>query len=225
MVEEMEYLIRQYGVKAIDFRDAVFTLDRERIIKLSHEIINRKIEVIWSCETRLDRLDKELIELMHWAGLRHLNVGVESFDPAVLKQSSRLPIEAKHQEEIIGYCHSLGVSLATFYILGLEADTRETILKTIAYAKKLNTLVAQFTVSTPYPGTRFFEKIKSENRLLSQNLTDYDAYTPVYRHDNLNSAELLGLKEKAFVSYYFRPRYLFKHMPKYFFEKFLKPLL
>ena len=221
VADEIQYLIKEYGVKAIDFRDAVFTLDRERTIKLMQEIIKRQIKIIWSCETRLDRLDKELIKIMHQAGLMHINVGIESFDSEVLKKSNRLPIEYKHQEEIISYCHKKGITVAAFYILGLENDTEETILKTIEYAIKLNTLVAQFTISTPYPGTCFFDKIKSEGRLLTENWTDFDAYTPVYKHQFVTAEKLLALKEKAFVSYYFRRAYLFKHMPRYFWEKYI----
>lgn len=234
IIKEMEYLKNEYGVKAIDFRDAIFTLDKERTLRLCQSIIEKKLDIIWSCETRLDCLDEGLIEVMHQAGLRNLNVGIESASAEVLKKSNRLPIEVSHQEGIISYCHKLGISVAAFYILGLEGATEESILATIDYASKLNTLVAQFTISTPYPGTSFFDKLQSEGRLLTVSWEDYDAYTPVFRHNNLTPQQLLRLKEKAFVSYYFRLPYLFKHIfrlsylskqlkliPKYIFKKFL----
>jgi len=103
----------------------------------------------------------------------------------------------------------------------MEGDTEETVEETINYAKKLNTLVAQFTISTPYPGTAFFEKLKNEGKMNTFDWEEYDAYTPVSEHEFLSGQKLLALKEEAFVSYYFRPAYLLRHMPKYFFEKFL----
>ncbi len=163
--------------------------------------------------------DKDLLKIMRGAGLRHLNLGVESASEAVLIGSKRLPIKAVHQEEIINYCHKIGITVAAFYIIGLENDTRETIRQTINYAKKLNTLVAQFTIGTPYPGTQFFAKMKEEGRLTTLDWPEYDTYNPVYRHQYLTAAELLRLKEKAFISYYFRPAYLLRHMPKFIKEK------
>jgi len=223
VIEEMEYLKKEYGVRAIDFRDPIFTLNKERTIELAKELTSRRLDIIWSCETRIDCLDKELIKIMQKAGLRHINVGIESQDEAVLKGSKRLPIKASHQEEIIAFCHKIGISIAAFYIIGLVDDTKESVQKTINYAKKLNTLIAQFTVATPYPDTAFFQQLKHADRLLTFDWEEYDTYNPVFTHEFLSREELLALKEKAFVSYYFRPSYLLRHMPKYIFDKFLWP--
>ncbi|MBU2265028.1 radical SAM protein, partial [Patescibacteria group bacterium] len=221
VIGEMEYLKKNYGVKAIDFRDPIFTLNRERIIKLAQEIVKKKIGIIWSCETRIDCLDEELLSQMKQAGLRHINVGIESFNEEVLKRSKRLPVKIIHQEKIISFCHKNGITVAAFYIIGLEGDTQASVNQTIEYAKKLNTLVAQFTIGTPYPGTEFFAKIKQEGRLVKKDWQEFDTYNPVYQHENLSRENLLALKEKAFVSYYFRPSYLLKHMPKFIIEKIL----
>jgi len=215
----LEYLVGEFGARAIDFRDPIFTFNRERTMDFAGQLIEKKLDLIWSCETRTDCLDKDLLKIMREAGLRHLNLGVESASEAVLIGSKRLPIKAVHQEEIINYCHKIGITVAAFYIIGLENDTRETIRQTINYAKKLNTLVAQFTIGTPYPGTQFFAKMKEEGRLTTLDWPEYDTYNPVYRHQYLTAAELLRLKEKAFISYYFRPAYLLRHMPKFIKEK------
>ena len=221
VIEEMEYLKNNYGVRAIDFRDPIFTINRERILKFAGELIKRKMDIIWSCETRVDCLDENLLKVMYQAGLRHINIGVESASPGVLKKSSRLPADIGHENRIVEFCHKNGISIAAFYIIGMEGDTEETVEETINYAKKLNTLVAQFTISTPYPGTAFFEKTKSQGQINTFDWEQYDAYSPVLKHEFLSGQKLLALKEEAFVSYYFRPAYLLRHMPKYFFEKFL----
>ncbi len=223
VIGEMEFLKKNYGVKAIDFRDPVFTLSRERTVKLVQAMMKKRLDIIWSCETRVDCLDKELILLMKRSGLRHINIGVESFNEEILKKSKRLPIRATYQEDIISFCHKNGISIAAFYIIGLEGDTKNSVRQTIKYAKKLNTLVAQFTINTPYPGTEFFNQAKAQGRLLTRDWEQYDIYSPVLQHDNLSPADQLALKEEAFVSYYFRLRYLLTHMPKYFLKRFLWP--
>lgn len=221
VIEEIKYLVKKYNIKAIDFRDPLFTCHRQRVKEFAERLINNKIKVIWSCETRLDQIDKELLNVMHRAGLRNVNVGIESSDAEILKKSQRLPIANDYQKEMVAYCHRLGITVAAFYLIGLEDDTEESIGQTVTYAKKLNTQVAQFAIITPYPGTNFFAKLETEGRLISRNWEDYDEYTNVFRHKNLTSEKLLALKEWAFVSYYFRPVYFFKHLPKYIFEKFL----
>lgn len=219
VIAEIEHLVKKYQVKAIDFRDPIFSFDRSRTLEFCRQLAAKKFDLIWSCETRMDRLDEELLMKMKKAGLRHINVGIESFDEEVLKSSGRLPVAIEHQEKMLSFCARQGISVAAFYILGMENDTRETIERTIDYAKDLNTLVAQFTLSTPYPGTEFFEKMKEESKVETFDWEKYDAYTPVFKHKNLSNGQLLELKEKAFVSYYFRPAYLLAHMPKYFCQK------
>jgi len=214
IVEEIEYLIKNYKIKAIDFRDAIFTLDKERALELAEEIIRKKIKIIWSCETRLDRLDEDLINKMKEAGLRHLNVGIESYSEEVLKEQKRLPINLKHQENIIKYCHDNDVSIAAFYIIGLDSDTVETVQSTINYARKLNTMVAQFAISTPYPGTDYYKELKEQDRIKDFDWENFDEYTPIVKHKNLSDQKLLELKEQAFTSYYFGSSYIFKNYPK-----------
>jgi anaerobic magnesium-protoporphyrin IX monomethyl ester cyclase len=123
--------------------------------------------------------------------------------------------EKDRQEEIIRYCEKKGISIAAFYIIGLSGDTIESARRTLDYAKKINTLVAQFTICTPFPGTKFYEEKK--NYIYEKNWEKFTSYNPVYEHENLNKKELLGLKEEAWISYYFRPSYIIKHLKKILF--------
>jgi radical SAM superfamily enzyme YgiQ (UPF0313 family) len=137
-------------------------------------------------------------------------VGIESVNQEVLKKATRKSATIKKQNEIVDYCHKKGIRVAAFYIFGLPEDTEESIKQTIKYAKKLNTMVAQFFISTPFPGTKFYEQVKEE--IYDHDFSHYNSYTPVHRSLNLTKKQLLKLKEKAFVSYYFRPRYVFRFL-------------
>ncbi|MCX5907570.1 MAG: radical SAM protein [Deltaproteobacteria bacterium] len=220
VIGEMEYLKKDYGVGGIHFRDPIFTLDQERIHTFAEELIHKRLDIPWSCETRVDCLEKGLLRKMRKAGLRHLNMGIESSNGGILKKNGRLPAKFAHQEEIISFCHKMGITVAAFYILGLPGDAEQTIKQTIDYAKRLNTLVAQFGISTPYPGTPFFDQLQNEKRITSWDWDQYDSFTPVFKHPTLTHDHLLFLKESAFVSYYFRIPYLFRHLPLLFWKKF-----
>jgi anaerobic magnesium-protoporphyrin IX monomethyl ester cyclase len=207
VIDEMKYLKRNFKVKGLLFRDPVFSLDKQRTAEIAKEIIKNRLNIKWACETRLDLLDTNLIDLLYKAGLRAVNVGIESEDENILKSSKRIPIKKSHQEKIIKYCDKKGINVSAFYILGLLEDTKESILKTIKYAKKLNTHVAQFTINTPIPGTGFYEEFK--DKLTTNDFEKFNTYNLVFKHKNLTRKQLMKLKEKAFVSYYFRLKYIF----------------
>lgn len=210
VVDEIEYLQKEYNIKGLMFRDPMFSLNPEKTRIMAEEILKRKIKIEWGCETRLDKLDEKLLDILYDSGLRAIKVGIESANNEVLEKSGRQPIEKTHQEKIIKYCDKKGIRVIGFYIIGLPDDTEKTIKETIKYAKKLNTDFANFTLCTPIFGTQFFEQIK--NDLITHNWEDFDNFHVVFKHKNLTKEKLLNLQEKAITSYYFRPRYVLKHL-------------
>jgi radical SAM superfamily enzyme YgiQ (UPF0313 family) len=158
----------------------------------------------------MDCLDVDTLELMARAGMRVVNVAVESSNETVLKDVARKAIPVEHQEEILRACDRLGIRATVFYVIGLPEDTRESIRETVRYAKQLNTHVAQFFVYTPFPGTKLYDRVKHE--VLTDDWERFDCYTPVVRHPTLAPDEILRLKEWAFLSYYYRPAWLGKFM-------------
>lgn len=221
VMAEIEHLVDKFGVRAMLFRDPIFSAPKQRAREISEEFIKRNIKLRWACETRLDLLDEELLEVMYEAGLRVVNVGVESSSDTILRNVKRRPITVDHQEAMIRYCDKLGIRVTAFYVLGLDGDTPETIADTVRYAKKLNTHAALFFINTPFPGTPPFDKVK--DRLLTQTWEQFDCYTPVVRHDHLSPQQLSKLKEKAFLSYYYRPRYAVSFLRRVF-RDLLDPL-
>ena len=209
VIKELRYLKDNFGVKTLQFRDSNFTFNKDWSIKLAKEMIKNKLDIEWICEARLDLLDKELLAVLRDAGLKLLGVGIESSDEEILKKSTRLPIKKKRQEELIKYCHEIGISLVANYIFGFPEDTKDNILNTIKYAKKLNTRFASFGILTPYPGSVFYEKVK--DRIFEKDFEKFTASNPVLETDNISKEDLLKLIEKAYVSYYWRPAWLLKH--------------
>lgn len=206
VMDELEFLVEEYDAKAILFRDPNFSLDMDRTRQLCKKIMEKGMNIRWACESHLSRLDKPLIDLMHASGARAITVGIESRNEKVLKASRRQDVEEKHLREIIDYCENKGVKIVAGYIFGNLKDTSRSILDTIAYAKRLNTSFAQFTISTPYPGTQYFQDLEGE--LTTRNWELFDTYTLVFNHPDLSKNELERLKEKAHVEYYFRPKWI-----------------
>jgi len=206
IVDEIERLCDQVRRPYVIFRDPLFSEQRDRCIELCDEIESRGLNFTFEAETRLDRLDGELLNSLHRVGFRAMSFGVESLDPATLKKSGRRPIPQAHQREIIDHCRNLGIVTAGFYVLGFMQDTWASIAATIDYSIDLGSTLAQFKILTPYPGTPMFKQLQP--LLTETNWEKFDGYTPTFKHPNLTAHELKYLLGTAYKRFYMRPSYL-----------------
>jgi anaerobic magnesium-protoporphyrin IX monomethyl ester cyclase len=206
IVDEIERLCDQVHRPYVIFRDPLFTEQRERCLELCDEIKARDLQITFEAETRLDRLDVELLDKLSDAGFRAMSFGVESLDPVILKKSGRRPIPQAHQREIIGHCRKLGIVTAAFYVLGFLQDDWNSIAATIDYSTDLGSTFAQFKMLTPYPGTPMFKQI--EPLLTETDWERFDGFTPTFKHPNLTERELRFLLGAAYKRFYMRPSYL-----------------
>jgi anaerobic magnesium-protoporphyrin IX monomethyl ester cyclase len=206
IVDEIERLCDQVGRPYVVFRDPLFSEQRARCVELCDEIQARGLALRFEAETRLDRLDVELLDMLHAAGFRAMSFGVESLDPATLKKAGRRPIPPAHQRTIIEHCRKKGIVTAAFYVLGFLQDDWHSIAATIDYATELGSTFAQFKILTPYPGTPMFKQL--EPLLTETDWEKFDGYTPTFRHPNLSASELRFLLGAAYTRFYVRPSYL-----------------
>jgi radical SAM superfamily enzyme YgiQ (UPF0313 family) len=206
IADELERLCDQYHRPYVIFRDPLFSEQRDRCVELCDEIEARGLKLTFEAETRLDRLDVELLDKLHDAGLRAMSFGVESLSPATLKRSGRRPIPEAHQREIIEHSRRRGIVTAAFYVLGFLQDDWNSIAATIDYATDLGSTFAQFKILTPYPGTPMFRQL--EPLLVVKDWEQFDGYTPTFTHPNLTDRELRYLLGAAYKRFYMRPSYL-----------------
>jgi radical SAM superfamily enzyme YgiQ (UPF0313 family) len=221
IIAEIEHLVQKHGIRGVSFRDPNFTYDQNRARAFAEEILKRNLDIRWGIEARTDRLDKDLVSLMYKAGLRSVEVGVESFSEETLKDNLRKPISKHHQQKIIDHCHELGIRVIANYILGLPNDTVEGIRRTIHYAKQLNTFAIQFTVTTPYPGTQFYKKV--QHQIFERDWETFNGWTSVYRHPSIKPEELHRLREFAYVTYHLRLKYVWRFLQSTVLHPFLFP--
>ena len=206
IVDEIERLCDMQPRPYVIFRDPLFSEQRERCIELCDEIKARGLKFTFEAETRLDRLDVDLLDRLYEAGFRAMSFGVESLDPATLKKSGRRPIPQEHQREIIQHCRKKGIVTAGFYVLGFLQDDWNSIAATIDYAADLGSTLAQFKILTPYPGTPMFKQL--DPLLTETNWEKYDGFSPTFKHPNLTDFEQKFLLGAAYKRFYMRPSYL-----------------
>ena len=210
ILDELSYLDDEVGPVHVVFRDPLFSQDRDRVVALCDGIRTRRLTHTFECETRLDRLDTELLTTMHAAGLRAMSFGVEAVSATTLKHVGRRPIPEAHQRAILGRCHELGIATAAFYVLGFLDDTRESINATVDYSIALGSTVAQFKLLTPYPGTPLYVRMKP--LITERDWQQFDGYTPTFDHPSLTGADLRLLLGSAYTRFYIRPSFLTNYL-------------
>ena len=203
VLAEMTELCKLYKRLHIVIRDPLYTLDRERCIRIAEGIRALGLKLTYECETRMDDLDEELIREMQASGLRAINFGVESPDPLVLRKVARRFIPYEHMRQMIKLCWRLGVTTTAFYVIGFLQDTEESIEELIRFAVDLDSTFANFKILTPYPGTPQFKQLGS--LVNDDDWEHFDGYTLNFRHPSLTPRRARLMLGMCYSRFFLRP--------------------
>jgi anaerobic magnesium-protoporphyrin IX monomethyl ester cyclase len=212
VVDEIELYIKKYKVKEILFYDDTLTLDRNHVVEICNEIIKRKIKIKWQSPTRVDRVDKPLLELMKKAGCKMLRYGVESGDKKILS----LMKKGTDLDKIINafkISKDVGIESFAYFIIGYARETRISMRKTINFAKKLNPDMVMFTIATPYPKTNLYTLAVEDGLINRDYWKDFTLGKTNKRLPPLTKDAEKWIK-KAYLEFYFRPSFILKKFKK-----------
>ena len=203
---EVVHLRERWGVRAVAFRDPLFNLNADRVRDIAERLA--PLDVRFSAEMRADRLDEALLLTLWRSGLRSLEIGVESVNRGMLGREKRRPPASEQIERVVRVAQRLGVRVICNYVLGLPEDDEQTIRETVRWARELDSFAVQFTVATPYPGTSLEPRL--EDRMLPVTESSMNGFRPTFRHPHMSPERLGELREWAYVSYHFPPRYAWR---------------
>ncbi len=210
VVDEIEYLVKDFGVRQIDIVDDNFTLDIERADRILELIIKRGLNIAINLQNgiRADRLTHELVRKMKRAGVYKASIGVESGSPEVLKAIGIRPGFDEIQRAVEWF-RAEGISTTAFFIIGLPDDTEESILQSIQYAITLNPVVAVFSRFIPLPETVCYERLKKQGLIRVEPCEGFSGgfftSNSYFRHPVLSDAQITRLHRMAYRRFYLRP--------------------
>jgi hopanoid biosynthesis associated radical SAM protein HpnJ len=203
------------NIKEIFFDDDTFNYRKDRTIELCKKL--KPIKFTWSCTSRVTT-DYETLKAMKEAGCRLLIVGYESGDQQILKNIKK-GATVEMAERFTANCKKLDLKVHGDYIIGLPGETRDTIRKTIDFAKRMDTDTIQVSIAHPYPGTEFYDYAKKNNLLTIDALTDEVGHQlPVVIYPGLDRAELVEWVERFYGEYFFRARVIWRIVRKAIFN-------
>ena len=212
-------MINVYGAGEINFEADTLTINKEFLNSLCQGIIqsgfNKKIR--WTCEARVDTIDKEMLKLMYEAGCWEISYGVESGSQRLLDVIKK-DFTLEQVEQAFQWTKDRGISIRAFFMLGLPTETERESLETINFAKKLDADWTQFTITIPYPGTELFELAKNDGTLKSFDWEDYRSWAGwtegdlAYIPRGRSCIELKNLQRQALKQFYLRPKVIFRFL-------------
>jgi hopanoid biosynthesis associated radical SAM protein HpnJ len=202
-------------VKEIFFDDDTFNYQKARTVELCKKL--KPLNFTWSCTSRVTT-DYDTLKAMKESGCRLLIVGYESGDQQILKnikKGATIDMALRFTDN----CKKLGLVVHGDFIIGLPGETRESIRKTIDFAKRLDTETIQVSIAHPYPGTEFYDYVKNNGLITIDAMTDETGHQlPNIIYPGLDRGEMVEWVERFYGEYYFRPRVVWRVVRKAIFN-------
>lgn len=161
IIDEIEYMMKRYGTRAVYFKDDNFTLDKQRIYSLCNELIKKRLGIRWVCESRVDAVDDALLKLMKSAGCESIWFGVESGVPRVLDMLHK-DITIEEIEHGFALCKKHGITTGASIMLGIPGETKREAWETVRFTRRLNPSVVLVNIFLGIPGSEIYDTIISE---------------------------------------------------------------
>lgn len=207
VVDEIYELVKKYGIEEFNFEDDNLTLNRKRMIEICDMIIKRGLKIKWSASNgvRADTLDEELLRKMKKSGCYWLYVAPESGNQDVVNNIVGKNLDLKTVENAVRLCKKVGIDVGCYFVIGLPGETKEDILQTIEFGRKLRFMGAKscsFFIANPFYGTRLYKIVKERGYLAVENDDELEEEAflnlkAVIKTSEFTPGDVTKLREKA----------------------------
>ncbi|CAB5093762.1 COG1032: Fe-S oxidoreductase [Olavius algarvensis associated proteobacterium Delta 3] len=210
VIDQIDTLVTDYGVKNIKFADELFVLNKKHVMGICDHIIQRGYDLnIWAY-ARVDSWTEEMLTRMKAAGINWLCLGIESGSSRV-RNDVRKGYRSEDLLRAVKAIREAGIYIIANYLFGLPEENLGSMRETLSLAMELNCEFANFYCAMAYPGSNLYRRALAENLPLPENWTGYSqhAYDTLPLPTNyLSGPEVLEFRDSAFHTYFSNPGYL-----------------
>lgn len=190
----------------IFFCEDNFTIKVKRTKEILEKLIRSGVpnKMYFSCQSRVDTLYRNpwLIDLMDKAGMRQVFLGIESVHQQSLNAMNKKNTSPEMTRKVVNMLQDRGISIFGGVIIGFPGEDKTMVRQTIQFTKSLNLTCVQFTPITAFPGTDFYDEMKHENKITSNNYKHYNLFHSMMSTEELTSREIYRLVVEAYSAYY-----------------------
>lgn len=198
--------LNELGIHNIHMYADLFTVSREQVVELCNRILSEGLKVRWTCNSRVDYVDEEMLQLMGRAGCWMISWGIESGNEEILRRAAK-GADPKKANQALRWARAAGIKNWGYFIIGLPGETKASIRQTIDFAKSLPLTLALFHIAAPYPGTPFFFDVVNNGWFKPGTRweeVDMDKGT-VLQYEDLKAEDLMYWQKRAFREWAMRP--------------------
>jgi anaerobic magnesium-protoporphyrin IX monomethyl ester cyclase len=195
-LEEVELLVKRYDKKCMMYVDESWNINPKFNLAFSEEVIRRKLPIKWFAFMRADAMLRDhktgVLAKMAEAGMAHICIGVERAEDVDLKNWNKKTYSTSQTIEVFRILkdnHPEVFRQGTF-IVGVRDETKDSMWKQAALAKKLDLDYPAFHPVTPVPGTKVYEEAKKNDWIELPDFKNFDWMTPVMRSEYLTREEI-----------------------------------
>jgi len=206
VLEELRIMRYEYGRQEIEFLDDTFTLNKKRAIAIAEKIVEEGLDISWSASSRVNTFSREVGSAMARAGSHTVYFGIESGSERTLKFIDKR-ITTEQAMDATRAAKECGLRALGSFIIGFPYETEEDIRRTIKFSNRVGVDLAQFTIATPYPGTKLWDLAIKENLLLTRNWRKFTTVDVVMKNLYLTPEKIKKLFLWAYLNFYLNPKH------------------
>ncbi len=210
VIEEIDYLVRNYGVRNIKILDEMFVLKESHVTRLCDLIIERGYDLNMWAYARVNTVNEPLLQRMKQAGINWVCYGFESGSNEVLQKISK-GYDVHTVDSVVQMTRNAGAYIVANFIFGLPDDDLASMQATLDLAMRINAEWANFYCAMAYPGSQLYELAIKEGWPLPETWQGYSQYayeTLSLPTKHLPASDVLRFRDHAFQVYYSNPEYL-----------------
>jgi anaerobic magnesium-protoporphyrin IX monomethyl ester cyclase len=210
VMDEIKLLVNEYGVREIHIEDENLTMHKALVMEFCESLIEEGIKVSWTCPSgvRIDTLDAEMLSAMKESGCYSLAVGVEfGTDKVHALTKKRLTLDVIEKQ--LDLLSTFDIRTTGFFLMGIPGETREDMIDTIKFARKIKIDRAQFNNFMPLPGSEIYDELKSRGEIDSIDPDHFFVHDVGYVPRGMKRKDIKNLQRRAYLQFYLRPKIIY----------------
>ena len=205
VIAEIDYLVKNYGIRYIKIIDECFVLNKNHVNAICDKLIERNYDLnIWAY-ARIDTVDETILKKLAKAKIKWLAYGIESANDKSLKDVKKGQYNADKVKQVIKMTRDAGINVIANYMFGLPEDDYESMQQTLNLARDLNCEWVNFYCTMAYPGSKLYFDCVKNNIPLPETWLGYSQYSyeccPLPTK-YLSGKEVLKFRDEAFQNYF-----------------------
>ncbi len=210
VVDMMKLLKHQYNIKDFMIYDGTFGINQPRLVSLCNLIIKEKLNIVWSCNGRIDLMSPEILRLMKHAGCWLIAYGIESGSQRILDFLQK-DINLPKASQVLEWTKKEGILTKGYFMIGSPTEDEESINSTLSFALRNNLDVITVNYFTPLPGTLDYKRAALYGQF-NNNWELLNHHNIVFIPSGLTAEIITSYRQKIVKKFYLRPKIIFRYI-------------